>query len=227
MRKTAKKRLTEDLRVFAENVERYDHWYEKHVDMFQAELEAVHSLTPSFSRGIEIGVGTGRFAEALGLEFGVDPAPKMIKMASERGVKTMLGVAESLPCDSNSFDFALMTTTICFLNDVDLAFTEVHRILKPDGCFIAAFIDADSHLGAEYKKRPKASSPFYSNARFFSTDEIIFKLAEAGLELTDSRQTIFPDSPSPFDYTAGYGEGAFVVLKSLPSALLFTPNQRV
>ena len=205
-----------NLRVFAENAERYDRWYEKHRDVFNAELAAIREITPAFERGLEIGVGTGRFAAALGIAFGIDPAPEMIEMAGTRGVESTLGVAERLPFSARSFDFVLMTTTICFLDDIQQAFAEIHRVLHTDGCFIAAFIDKNSHLGLEYQKRTESGdSPFYANAEFVSPDEIAAKLANVGFEIAEIRQTLFPSGKSPLEPLPGHGQAAFVVMKAV------------
>jgi len=40
-------------------------------------------------------------------------------MARDRGIKVIHAVAERLPIKDSQFDFALMVTTICFLDDVD------------------------------------------------------------------------------------------------------------
>lgn len=202
-----------DSRVFAKNVERYDHWYDNHTDLFHAELAAIRILLPPFERGLEVGVGTGRFAKELGIGFGVDPEPEMLKMASDRGVDSLTGVAEHLPYKRDLFDFALMTTTICFLDDIDKAFSEIHRVLVDGGCFIVAFIDKNSRLGVEYQNKTDCDSPFYSKAQFRSPDEVIAKLAQAGFHFDESRQTLLPDDQVPFQILSGYGDGAFVTLK--------------
>jgi len=60
---------------FAAQVDRYDRWYERHPAAYAAELAALRALRPSFRRGLEVGVGTGRFAAPLGVAFGVRPCP--------------------------------------------------------------------------------------------------------------------------------------------------------
>ncbi len=46
-----------------------------------AELAAVESLWPATGQGLEIGVGTGRFAVPLGIKIGVEPARAMAEIA--------------------------------------------------------------------------------------------------------------------------------------------------
>lgn len=40
-------------------------------------------------------VSTGRFAKALGIPIGLDPAPAMLAIAASRGTRTALGAAEN------------------------------------------------------------------------------------------------------------------------------------
>lgn len=136
--------------AFNEQPNEYDAWFEKHPDIYQAELEAVRSFIPASGSGIEIGVGTGRFAAPLGISIGVEPAPRMAELARRRGIVVTEAVAEELPFADDSFDFAVMTTVVCFLDDVALAFREACRILKPNGLFVIGFIDRESELGQQY-----------------------------------------------------------------------------
>ncbi|MBW2217209.1 MAG: methyltransferase domain-containing protein [Deltaproteobacteria bacterium] len=50
------------------------------------------------------------------------------------------GIAEKLPIRSETFDYALFVTTICFLDSLDQAFSEAFRILKPKGIVVIGFI---------------------------------------------------------------------------------------
>ena len=65
---------------------RYDSWFERHPFVFQTELEAIRSLLPRDGQGIEIGVGTGRFALSLSITQGVEPSKAMADMARKRGI---------------------------------------------------------------------------------------------------------------------------------------------
>jgi ubiquinone/menaquinone biosynthesis C-methylase UbiE len=48
-------------------------------------------------KGLEIGVGTGRFAKILGMEYGIDPSERMLSIAKERGIKTFVGRGRIYP----------------------------------------------------------------------------------------------------------------------------------
>jgi SAM-dependent methyltransferase len=197
--------------------QRYDNWFERNKAIYESEILAIKELLPDNGYGVEIGVGTGRFALPLGIRVGVEPSPRMAQVAQERGINVVGGIAEALPFSDSSFDFVLMVTTICFVDDVDSAFNEVHRVLRPGGCFLNGSVDMDSPLGQFYEQR-RASSPFYAEATFHSTKEMLGSLQKAGFKDFVCRQTLFHppnklreiERPRP-----GYGEGSFVVIKAL------------
>lgn len=87
-----------------------------------------------------MGFGSGIFASELGVDYGVDPAEKLLQIAQSRGLKTVLGVAERLPFKDESFDFTLFMITLSFLADPLEAFGEARRVLKPEGKLISCFI---------------------------------------------------------------------------------------
>jgi tRNA G46 methylase TrmB len=64
----------------------YDAWFDKDGSLiFFIEVQVFKSLMPSLPKPwLEIGVGSGRFAQALGIETGIDPSIKLIEMASRR-----------------------------------------------------------------------------------------------------------------------------------------------
>ena len=195
---------------------RYEEWFERNKFAYESELEAVRKLLPEKGRGIEIGVGSGRFAEPLGIKFGIEPSPKMGEIAKKRGVEVIAGVAEMLPFGDSQLDFGLMVTTVCFLENIEAAFKEVYRVLKNGGLLIIGFIDSESPLGRSYKQGKK-ESVFYREATFYSVGQIVAYLKEAGFNDFDFRQTIFRDLSEIKEsepVKEGYGEGSFVVVKA-------------
>ncbi len=58
---------------FEEYTLQYDNWFDgKGKEIYLKELWALCGFMPK-GRGVEVGIGTGRFAEILNLSFGVDP----------------------------------------------------------------------------------------------------------------------------------------------------------
>lgn len=197
----------------------YDRWFEENRYIYLSEIDAIKTLLPVFEKGVEIGVGTGRFALPLGLKFGVEPSCEMRKIALGRGLEVIDGIAESLPFPNESFDLALMVTTVCFLDDIQKAFKEVHRILVPSGAFVVAFIDKESPIGKLYLNI-KDRDPFYRLATFYSTEEILDNLQKAGFKDFRVVQTLFrnlQEINSTEPVKEGYGEGSFVVVRGIKS----------
>ena len=201
---------------FETHTEEYEDWFDRNIFTYESEIQAVRAMIPERGAGIEIGIGSGRFAAPLGIRSGVEPSQKMRAIAEKRRIEVIDGVAEKLPYRNKSFDYALMVTTLCFLDDIDAAFREVHRILRPDGCFINAFVDRESEIGKSYEKH-KQENVFYKIARFYSVNEVVEHLQRAGFDGFEFNQTIFHNLDEIKDIEpvkSGYGEGSFVVIKA-------------
>jgi SAM-dependent methyltransferase len=205
------------IQPFEQNVERYEAWFGRYPLAYASELIAVRELLPETGEGFEVGVGTGRFAAPLGVGVGVEPSRAMGKLAIERGVEVWSGTAEALPCEDTRFDYLLMVVTLCFLDDVYLSLREAYRVLRPGGHILIGFIDRISPLGRSYEKL-RDQNAFYREATFFSTDEVVFYLSQAGFGEFVFRQTIFQD-PTEMrkadPVTPGYGKGSFVVVRGV------------
>ena len=153
----------------------------------------------------------------LEIKDGIDPSLPMRKMAKERGLNVIDGVAENLPYADKSTDFALMVTTICFVDDVKKAFQEVFRVLKNKGSFIIGFVDKNSPLGEIYLKN-KDKSLFYKDAVFYSTEEVYRYLWETDFTIEKTYQTVFgilDEITEEQKFLTGYGKGSFVVIKAI------------
>lgn len=197
---------------FEKYSEEYDNWFVRHKKLYQLELKAVKSFIPDDKKGVEIGVGSARFAEPLDIKNGVEPSKKIASIAEKRGINVYNATAEHLPFDDETFDFALLVTTICFVDDILKTFQETYRILKKNGSIIVGFIDKNSKLGKKYQTR-KMQSRFYKHAIFYSVEDVKNFLKQAKFEHFSIKQTIFPDKRQKIE--EGYGKGSFIVIKAL------------
>jgi SAM-dependent methyltransferase len=199
---------------FETHPDRYDAWFHRHEAAYISELLALRPFVPWEGRGIEIGVGSGRFAAPLGVPVGIDPSPAMLARAAARDIAVVEGTAENLPFRSGCFDFALAVTTICFVDSPAAMLAEAHRVLQPGGRLVVGFVDRKSALGRDYLAH-QAESVFYREATFFSAGEVKRLLAAAGFSTAAWGQTLtrpLAETRAVEPLQPGYGRGAFVVV---------------
>ena len=194
----------------------YDSWYDRNPAVYRSELKAVKRLLPE-GTGLEIGVGTGRFAGPLDVAFGLDPALVMLRQARRRGVPTVQGLGESLPFAGETFHFVLVVVTLCFIGNPQQFIREAVRVLRKEGRLILAAIDRESRWGRVYDDpKTKERSSFFRRARFFSVQDIISLLQSSHLRIDTVIQTLrqIPGSAIDEDPIEGSGEGGFVVFSA-------------
>ncbi|MBU1853696.1 MAG: class I SAM-dependent methyltransferase [Candidatus Omnitrophica bacterium] len=202
------------IEAFDKHYKRYDTWYDKYKFAYLSELEAIRRVLPKEAKGLEIGVGTGRFAIPLGITMGIDPSKNMIDIAEERGVNVRWGFGEYLPFFENTFDYVTIIITICFVKDPLKVLMESHRVLKHNGKLIVGIIDKDSFLGKYYQRK---KSIFYKQANFFGVKELTELFKTAGFNRFTYCQTVFhlPDKIKSIEKPKkDFGKGGFVVISA-------------
>jgi len=179
--------------VFDLYADKYDQWFEtvEGKMLFSSEVEAVQLHMNTIERPfLEIGVGTGRFAEALGIDFGIDPSHRALKMASHRGINVKEGKGENLPFTDNSFGAVFLLFTLCFVDEPKIVVSEAKRVLKHGGRLIAGIINKESLWGRLYSKKKDEGHPLYSYAHFYSITEIYQLLAQTGFKSLEYSSTL-------------------------------------
>lgn len=195
--------------------EDYDSWFEENEKAYHSELLAVEEVLPE-KRGdaVEIGVGSGRFASQLEIPEGVEPSEPMAEIARNRGIEVTKGRAEYLPLESESYDLAVLVTTICFVDDLGKTFSEAGRILREGGRIVVGFVPADSEIGEFYRSN-EADDRFYRVATFFTTETVLEAIRSAGFSSLRTVQTLTRGLEKANDSVErpsdGYGDGSFVV----------------
>jgi SAM-dependent methyltransferase len=122
-------------------------------------------LDRGYQRSLEVGAGTGYFSLNL-LQAGVvqeatctDISPGMLRTLSDNAARLGLSVraaradAESLPFADQSFDLVLGHAVLHHLPDLQRAFGEFHRVLRPGGRI--AFAGEPSRTGNRLASVPK------------------------------------------------------------------------
>lgn len=105
---------------------------------------------------LDVGVGTGLVAAQAciltgspALVTGVDPSPGMMAASKLPSAMVLMeGRAESLPFPDNHFDFLSMGYALRHISDLEIAFAEFERVLKPGGRLcILEITQAKSRMG--------------------------------------------------------------------------------
>lgn len=213
-------RMYQIVTLYDSNYRTYDKWYDDNRFAYLSEIEALKKVVPKKGEGLEIGVGTGRFAAPLSIKFGIDPSKKMIMLAKKRGVNTQLGFGESLPFTDTRFDYVAIINTLCFVKNPRQRIMESHRVLKNRGKLIIGFINRNSFLGKAYQAK---QSRYYKYANFLNVEELSQLIEGLQFSLLGFYQTIFqfPEKIQSLEKPKkGFGEGGFVVInaekKSMP-----------
>jgi ubiquinone/menaquinone biosynthesis C-methylase UbiE len=181
-------------RVFDVFAERYDSWYDKPFgkSAFNLEKACIASLCKNLKQPfLEIGVGTGRFAEALKIEYGIDSSVGVLRFAKKRGITVIRGKGEELPFPDKCFGTVFIIVTLCFVDEPIKVLEETARILKDDGCTILGLILKESPWANFYTRKGSSGNIFYKVARFYSLNELETILQETNLKITETSSTIF------------------------------------
>lgn len=122
-----------------------------------------------FERALEVGCGTGYFSLNL-LSAGLlrdvtctDISPGMVSALNENArrlglenVRATRADAESLPFADGTFDIVLGHAILHHIPDLDRAFAEFHRVLRPGGMIV--FAGEPSRFGDRLARIPKSAA---------------------------------------------------------------------
>jgi ubiquinone/menaquinone biosynthesis C-methylase UbiE len=186
-------RITGAAEAFDLHADEYDRWFESPGGkaLFEAEVEAVRALMGGLKQPfLEVGVGSGRFAEALGIGHGIDPSEAMVEMARKRGVDATKGAGEALPFEDGSFGGVFMLFTLCFVDDPATVLAEAGRVLRPDGGLVVGIINRESPWGLLYARKKSEGHPLYAHARFHSPGEVVGMLGGCGMAVEAFSSTL-------------------------------------
>lgn len=184
---------TERSSPFGRFASEYDAWFGGEGRLtFAIELRAFQEILPHLPKPwLEIGVGSGRLAQSLGIETGVDPCVKLVEMARRRGVSTLLARGEELPFQEASFGTVFLMVSMCFLERPGMALREAKRVLVPDGKIVLGLVLRDSPWGRFYRQRGKPGHRLYEHARFYGYEQLVSLLVTAGLPFERVVSTLF------------------------------------
>jgi len=171
----------------------YDSWFEQEGRLiFALEVEALKQVLPLLPKPwIEIGIGTGRFAQALGIDIGLDPSSRLLKIARNRGARVLLGRGEEAPFKDGSFGAIFFIATLCFIDSPNRILTEAARLLKSQGKVVLGLVLKESPWGQLYQREKETGHRFYRHATFYSYAEVEMLLMQTGFSIEKVASTLF------------------------------------
>ena len=197
--------MSDAVRAFDKLAYVYDDWYRsaKGRQVYEAERSLVDNLLPDIGVGVEIGAGTGVFAEALAnsgrLVICLDPSKEMLTRAKRRGLACVLGSAESMPFKRGRLDFAYMKPSWNSSPDpLEHSMRRgrlTRRLLRSSSCS-----SIGTAHGEHTTNRWESGDPIFRHANFYSLGEVEKLSGESGLNRIEAFGTL---TKGPSDPDAG------------------------
>jgi SAM-dependent methyltransferase len=133
---------------FTTAAEKYDRFMGRYTRSLAPGFADVAGVTGGMTV-LDVGCGPGGLTEELAGRVGagnvaaIDPAPQFAAACRERhpGADVREGVAESLPWDDGSFDAALCSLVVAFMQDPNRGIGEMARVTRPGGAVAACMWD--------------------------------------------------------------------------------------
>jgi len=130
--------------------------YDLHAPFYDRKMKFLNSFEPDNllqylgnlqnKTILDVGAGTGRLTTKLanlnGLVTALDVSEEILKVLKRKNknIETVLGDAENLPFQDESFDIIIATFLIVHLKDPLTFFTEAHRVLNHAGILLVTNI---------------------------------------------------------------------------------------
>lgn len=162
---------------------------------------------------LEIGIGPGLNlqhydASRVWKVIGVDPVAGFLKLGMDRHrsspvpLDVIVAPAESLPIDARSIDTAVITYTLCSVDDPLRALGEVRRVLKPGGRVL--FLEHGLAHDAGIAKWQNRLNPLWKRLAVGCNlnrpvEELI---KQAGFRIGSIEHYYMPHAPKPLAYLA-------------------------
>jgi|LGVF01.1.fsa_nt_gb ubiquinone/menaquinone biosynthesis C-methylase UbiE len=171
---------------FNQEAETYDEYYQSELgkEIDNAEKICVKKFLDKIQKGeiLELGSGTGHWSKWITEQgfnvHGIDIAKDMLQKAKDKNIpnsKFEIMSMTDLEFENNSIETIIAITSLEFSIDLDKTFSEIKRVLKPNGRLITAVLNSKSTIG-----KYKGDNPTFINANFFTKDTLKKRLSNFG-----------------------------------------------
>lgn len=178
-----------------QDVANYVAWYQTErgqlIDQLQQTCLWALYQPVSGTMVIDIGCGPGQYSRHLvdqGVRVvGVDASRAMIEHARSQDDHALYRQMDmhELDYDDDLFDGAISTFAIEFSSDPSLMIQEARRVVKPGGDIVIGFIQKGSAYADEYIEKGKQGHLIYSQATFYSVEDICAHYPEEVVAVSD------------------------------------------
>ena len=216
----------------------YDSWFLANENLLTSEVRLVAQMLREGGDILSIGCGSGLFEKIMADDFGitvregVEPSEGMATIARKRGMEVVIATAGDFK-PSKQYDTVLMNGCPSYIDDLDGAFANVAKALKPSGRIVVADVPKESAYALVYNLamtlgtwnhqllegvKPKDPYPieFVKSANWRTTAEKIDALRRAGFIGLEFCQTLTMNPASSDDYienpVPGCDKGSYVAI---------------
>jgi SAM-dependent methyltransferase len=171
----------------------YDAWFEDEGRLiFAIEVKAFQKVLPLLPKPwLEVGVGSGHFAQALGIKMGIDPSANLLAIARRRGIKVFQAKGEERFFNEETFGTIFVIVTLCFVDSPLAVLWEAGRVLKSEGKVVLGLVLRDSPWGRFYSAKKEEKHRFYKHATFYTYPEVTELLEHTGFAVEKVISTLF------------------------------------
>lgn len=199
--------MSDIIEAFDLSAPKYDAWYEtpKGRQVLETELKALDGLIPGTGVGVEIGAGTGIFAQSLSSDARtivcIDPSISMLRRASERGLHAVLAPGERPPLRDRCLGFAYLVTVLEFVEEPSVVLEGAKDALRDGSPVVVLTINRESPWGELYERLRDEENPIFAVAKLYGFDEAKTFIEAAGLVMAEAFGTLTsgPDEPEAGD----------------------------
>lgn len=216
----------------------YDSWFLANENLLTSEVRLVAQMLREGGDILSIGCGSGLFEKIMADDFGitvregVEPSEGMATIARKRGMEVVIATAGDFTA-TREYDTVLMNGCPSYIADLDGAFANVAKALKPGGRLVVADVPKESAYALVYNlamtlgtwkhqllegAKPKDPYPieFVKSANWRTTAEKVDALRRAGFIGFEFCQTLTMNPASSDDYVEnpvpGCDKGSYVAI---------------
>ena len=145
-------------KMFDGYADKYDQWFLTNNRVFESELKLLHACLNPLKKDkiLSVGCGSGLFESALKreydiiVEYGLEPSTDMAKIAEKRGVKVVIGDAETTLLKDEEYDVIYLNGCSTYIADLSKAYKNCYNALKKGGHLILLDVPVESAYGILY-----------------------------------------------------------------------------